>query len=194
MFDAKEVSLEKLEVFRQNERWKKILDELLSAWTQFFNYETGHKDPYNWVDGLQVEDEKLCIQWNRTYGKSQWHSTRGYTYTVDDRIETVITRLEVLNIVRRRKWLGLRKKCIETTVLILRHEVDIPRDSISKQCWRGKSDLWEVPNVNFEYLGDIVDAIRLLRERTIDAKDVGEAHGENMQIFSEHLDGLADVF
>lgn len=39
MYSAKGTEADKLEIFKQNEKWQKILDEFLGAWEEFFGYE-----------------------------------------------------------------------------------------------------------------------------------------------------------
>lgn len=186
MLDAKQVALQQRELFRKNVKWQGILDKLLAAWTLYFNFETGHEDPYNWTNELAVTGEGLSVCWSRSYS-----GRYGVTRVEDPRVVT--TRLEILNVKRGRKWLGLRKKRTETTVLCLRHEVTIPKDDVPKQCWRVTKVLWKVCNVNVDRLVDIVNAIELLKRRAVGAEEDSEAQQERLKVFNDYLDGLADV-
>jgi len=180
--DAKQIQLERRELFKQNEKWQQVLDTLLTAWTQYFNFATSYRDPGNWVEKLDVEGEGLAVRWHRTWGKDAIH---------DDELRIVTTWLEIFSMCQRR-WFGLGK-AIEIKVLCLHHQVTIPKDDIPRHCWREKRDLWEVYSANFNYLVDIVHAIGLLKRRSVDAAEDSKTHQEQLEIFSDFLDGLADV-
>jgi len=191
VLDERQVKLQQRELFRQNEKWQRIIDKLLTAWTQYFNFRTCHEDPYNWTEELVAEGEGLCVRWRRTVGSK--FDTRVYVLPEAEDYRVVVTWLDIFNVERGRKWLGLRRKRKETKVLCMHHEVTIPYADIPKQCWRVRKVPWEVYNVNSDHLVSIINAITLLKRCAIGAKEDSDTQQERMEIFNDFLDGLADI-
>jgi hypothetical protein len=179
MYTAKDTEKDKLEVFKRNEKWQDVIKEFLAAWKEFFDIAVMRNEFHKIRAGFSVKDTGTYIQW--------YHLPDSPHVGPERKLLHLPPSLELFNVTYRRRCLRQRRE-------------EISAAYFEGEGLIGKED-WQLMTVNFNHLLDIVGATSLLRERTVDAKcehaaaaeAAREVHEDRMAIFSDYLDGLAEV-